>query len=66
MGLEDCNAVEIVHLYALKQFLSVSVRTPNTMVYGDTGLYLLPICATLRTIKYWIRVLKMEEVQITV
>ncbi|RUM94525.1 MAG: hypothetical protein DSZ28_02740, partial [Thiothrix sp.] len=51
-GLEDCSAVEIVHLYALKQFLNVSVRTPNMMVYGDTGRYPLSICATLRTIKY--------------
>jgi len=60
-GMDDCQAIETVHLAMLKQFLNVSSRAPNIMVYGDTGRFPLYINATLRSIKYWLKVLKMEE-----
>ena len=60
-GSEDCNIVEKVHVYALKQFLNVAVKTPNVMVYGDTGRYPLYIGATMRMLKYWLKVLRMDK-----
>ena len=39
-GLEaDLKVVERIHFFALKRFLNVSSRTPNVMVYGETGRY---------------------------
>jgi len=60
-GLDTCHLIEIVHLSALKQYLNVSQRTPNAMVYGDTGRYPLHVNAALRGIKYWLRILNMDE-----
>jgi len=60
-GSEDCSIIEKIHLYALKQFLNVAVKTPNAMIYGDTGRYPLYIGATMRTLKYWLRILRMDE-----
>jgi len=60
-GSSDCNAIETVHLYAIKQFLNVSVKTPNVMAYGDTGRFPLSIGATMRVMKYWLKLLKMDE-----
>ena len=37
-GLDaDHTPIERVHLFALKTFLNTSLRTPNLMVYGETG-----------------------------
>ena len=60
-GLDDCRLIENIHLFALKYFLNVSSRTPNVMVYGDTGRFPLNVNATMRCIRCWIRILKMDE-----
>jgi len=59
-GLDDCNIIEGIHLFALKYFMNVSSRTPNMMVYGDAGRFPLHVNATMRSIKYWTRILKMD------
>ena len=33
------KSVEKVHTFALKKLLNVSPRTPNDMVYGETGRF---------------------------
>ena len=39
-GLEaDHTPIERIHLFAVKRFLNTSIRTPNVMVYGETGRY---------------------------
>ena len=39
-GLDaDYTPIERVHLFALKRFLNTSLRTPNLMVYSETGRY---------------------------
>ena len=39
-GLEaDHTPIERIHLFAIKSFLNTSIRTPNAMVYGETGRY---------------------------
>ena len=60
-GLGKSNIIETVHLYGLKRFLNVSVKTPNIMIYGDTGRYPLSVNATMRVAKYWVKILGMEE-----
>ena len=60
-GLSKCNVIETVHLYSLKQFMNVHVKTPNVMIYGDTGRYPLSINATMRLAKFWLKVLRMDE-----
>ena len=37
-GLEaDHTPIERIHIFAVKTFLNTSIRTPNVMVYGETG-----------------------------
>ena len=60
-GIFACDIIEDVHLFALKNFLSVSKRTPNILVYGETGRHPLYINATIRCLKYWLRVIGMDE-----
>jgi len=60
-GLSDCDVIEKVHISGLKQFLNVSARTPNVMVYGDSGRFPLYINARLRSVKYWLKILRMDD-----
>jgi len=60
-GVDTCHVIEMVHLSALKQYLNISQRTPNALVYGDTGRHLLHVNAALRVIKYWLKILNMDE-----
>lgn len=60
-GVEaDLTVVERVHLFAIKRFLNVSIRTPNVLVYGETGRYPLQINIHVKCIRYWLRLLKMS------
>ena len=61
MNLNVTSAIENVHLFSLKKMLQVPILTPNVMVYEDSGMYELRIPAVLRSIKYWIRILDMEN-----
>ena len=51
---------EKVHLYALKRFLGVSLKTPNDLVYGETGRYPISICSMVKCIQYWIKLTQMS------
>ena len=53
--------VENVHTYACKQFLHVSLRTPNNLVYGKLGRCPLVVNCCIRVIRYWFRLLKMNN-----
>ena len=55
------KVVERIHFFALKRFLNVSSRTPNVMVYGETGRYPLFVNIFVKSVKYWIRILKMPD-----
>jgi hypothetical protein len=59
--MADHNRIEKVHLYALKRLLNVSIFTPNTLVYGETGRYPLYVTAYSRCIKYWLDILDMQD-----
>ena len=62
-GFEDCQAVENVHITAMKRFCNVPTKTPNAMLYGDCGRYPMYINATIRGIKYWCKLLKMDQMR---
>ena len=55
----DHTPIERVHLFALKRFLNTSLRTPNLMVYGETGRYPLFVNIYVKCIKFWLRILKL-------
>ena len=60
-GLQPQPAIEKVHTFALKKLLNVSSRTPNDIVYGETGRYPLYIFSYVACIKYWLRLTRMES-----
>ena len=60
-GLHILDSIERVHLMACKRYLGVPSRTPNKMVYGELGRYPLFIASHVRCIKYWFRLLYMEQ-----
>ena len=53
------ESIESAHLFALKRLLNVGEKTPNTLVYGETGRYSINIDVTLSYIKYWLKVMKL-------
>ena len=60
-GLTKFQSIESVHLFACKRLLSVSPKSPNTMIYGETGRYPLSIDSALRSIKYWFKLQQMSN-----
>eukprot|EP00745_Piridium_sociabile_P006243 TRINITY_DN14019_c0_g1_i8.p1 TRINITY_DN14019_c0_g1~~TRINITY_DN14019_c0_g1_i8.p1 ORF type:complete len:809 (-),score=78.12 TRINITY_DN14019_c0_g1_i8:134-2281(-) len=58
--LHDGSPAEKVHLYACKRFLNVPVRTPSTMVYGELRRYPLVVNCYIRSLKFWLRIVKMD------
>ena len=50
-----------MHLFACKFFLHVRNKTPNDVVYGELGRYPLFITATVRVIKYWLKLLMQRD-----
>ena len=59
-GTVRLDGIKKVHMMACQHFLGVPLRTPNKMVYGELGRYPLFVNSTLRCLKYWLRVLKMD------
>ena len=58
-GMLRLTAIETAHLFACKRLLCVSNKTPNHMVYGDTGRYPLYIESTLSSLRYWLKLRRM-------
>ena len=52
-GCEQHDAVEKVHIQACKLLSNVPSYTPNDMVLGDLGRFLLSVNSAARCIKYW-------------
>ena len=51
---------EKVHLFPLKKFLGVEMRTPNDLVHGETNMYPLFVNSAVRCIRYWLKLTRME------
>ena len=61
-GLEKAALhCESVHLFALKKFLGVELRTPNDFIYGETNRYSIYINSALRCIRYWLKLVQMDD-----
>jgi hypothetical protein len=52
---------EKVHLFALKKFLSVDLRTPNDFVYNELGRHPTIINSVINCIRYWLKLLVMDD-----
>jgi hypothetical protein len=63
-GLARYQSIESVHLFACKRLLNVSIKTPNTMVYGELGRYPLYIDSTLSALRYWFKLKEMYLVRL--
>eukprot|EP00745_Piridium_sociabile_P037736 TRINITY_DN6881_c0_g1_i1.p1 TRINITY_DN6881_c0_g1~~TRINITY_DN6881_c0_g1_i1.p1 ORF type:complete len:302 (+),score=4.84 TRINITY_DN6881_c0_g1_i1:89-907(+) len=53
--------IENIHLFALKRFLGVHVKTPNELVYGETGRYPIYINSSVQCVRYWLKMLRMDN-----
>ena len=61
-GLEKAaNECEKLHLYALKKFLNVDMKTPNSLVYTETCRYPITINSIINCIRYWLKVVEMDD-----
>ena len=61
-GLESCSSlIDNVQLFGLKRYLGVDRRTPNDLVYGEVGRFPIQINACVRGIRYWLKLMRMEE-----
>ena len=53
--------IEKVHLYTLKIFLGVDMKTPNDLVYGETERFPITMNSAVRCIRYWLKLTCMGE-----
>ena len=53
--------IERVHVFVCKRFLHVRNKTPNDVIYGELGCYPLFIPATVRVVKYWLKLLRQTD-----
>ena len=60
-GLQEHTNVEKVHTFACKQLLRVDQKTPNSLVYGETGRFPLRVNSAVRAIKYWLQLQNMTN-----
>ena len=63
-GLHRLDSIEKIHTLAIKRFLNVPLKVSNKLVYGDVGRYPLYINSATRCIKYWLKLLALEEYRI--
>ena len=59
-GYTKVDIVEKAHLFACKRLLGLNDTSPNQMVYGETGRYPILIDATIATVRYWLKLTKMQ------
>ena len=60
-GHTQSTIVEKVHMYACKRLLGVSQKTPNILIYGELNRYPLYIDSIIKTLKYWFKLIQLEE-----
>ena len=58
-GTTNIHVIETAHLFACKRLLNVCHKTPNNMIYGETGRYPLLIDSTIRSLRFWLKITNM-------
>eukprot|EP00745_Piridium_sociabile_P016061 TRINITY_DN23886_c1_g1_i4.p1 TRINITY_DN23886_c1_g1~~TRINITY_DN23886_c1_g1_i4.p1 ORF type:complete len:305 (+),score=12.69 TRINITY_DN23886_c1_g1_i4:54-968(+) len=64
-GLLNNTFMEQIHTYAIKRIMKVPLHASNKMVYGETGRYPLYIRTYVKSIKYWLRLIKLPPTRIS-
>ena len=60
-GMEKAaHYCERIHLFGLKKFLAVDIRTPNDFVYKELNRYPITINSTVSCIRYWLKLIEMD------
>ena len=60
-GLQKNACTEKVHLFAMKRFLGVGLRTPNDIIYGEFGRFPIYLNSYVKCIRYWLKLTRMEQ-----
>ena len=61
-GLEkSVKYCESLHLYAMKKFLAVDIKTPNDFVYKELNRYPITIICAVNCLRYWLKLLRMDD-----
>ena len=60
-GATKYEVIEKTHMFACKKLLGVSARTPNTFIYAELNRYPLFIDSQVRVLKYWQKLLSLDE-----
>ena len=55
-GTTNIHVIKTAHLFTCKRLLNVCEKTPNNMIYGETGRYPLLIDSTIRSLRYWLKI----------
>jgi len=59
--LKTKNDIELVHTSFLRHYLRVRQSTPLVALYGETGRLPLSYSATLRTLRYWSKLVNLPD-----
>ena len=62
-GTANIHVIETAHLFACKRLLKVSDKTPNNMIYCETGRYPLLIDSTIRSLRYWLKITNIYAIK---
>ena len=60
-GMQNNLQIQRAHLFALKKLFNVSPKTPNDMVYGQTGRTPMCLDAQISSLRFWLRLTRMEN-----
>ena len=61
-GLDDAAIhCDRLHLFALKKFLGVTMKTPNDLVYAETNRFPLHVVSAVRCVRYWLKLTRMDK-----
>ena len=61
MGNGSYTSLELYHTRFIKKTLDVKSTTNTSMIYAETGRFLLASDINLQIIKYWLKILRMEN-----
>ena len=64
-GFSDINCLEVLHRKFIKIILGVSKYTPNSMVYGEVGVYPLTHIVAMRMINFYMRIVNGKDTKLS-